>query len=339
MGIHVHTCYLQILDQMARSKYVKAISKPSLQPELYTVGWITVLNWEFGAAIATLDDEHERPKIPHDSNFYVAGSVNRHNVVIVCSGEAGANPANHCATKMLRSFPNIKIGLLAGIGGGVPSEKNDIRLGDIVVSRPGDGYGGVAFYDPGKLTQSGFRPMGHLDRPPDVLRNAVNYMQTQRLRGDTQFESILARMEGDPQFTSTDDLSDDLYDAINTTTKIHRKARAGTTPKIHYGLIASGSWVIKTSGSKRADLIEQVGSDVLCFEMEAAGLMNTFPCLVVRGISDYCDSHKNDSWHNYASMTAACYCKWLLNVVTPDDLNTTELATVATGQLRKFKTA
>ena len=42
--------------------------------------------------------------------------------------------------------------------------------------------------------------------------------------------------------------------------------------------------------------------DVLCFEMEAAGLMNHFPCLVIRGICDYSDSHKNKEWQGYAAM-------------------------------------
>lgn len=31
----------------------------------------------------------------------------------------------------------------------------------------------------------------------------------------------------------------------------------------------------------------------LCFKMEAAGLIADFPCLVVRSICDYADSHKN----------------------------------------------
>ncbi|KAK0762687.1 hypothetical protein N5P37_005505 [Trichoderma harzianum] len=51
---------------------------------------------------------------------------------------------------------------------------------------------------------------------------------------------------------------------------------------------------------------------VLCFEMEAAGLMNHFPCLVIRGICDYSDSHKNDKWQGYAAMTAAAYARALL---------------------------
>jgi nucleoside phosphorylase len=46
--------------------------------------------------------------------------------------------------------------------------------------------------------------------------------------------------------------------------------------------------------------------------MEAAGLMNTFPCLVIRGICDYSDSHKNKEWQGYAAMVAAAYAKDLL---------------------------
>jgi nucleoside phosphorylase len=46
--------------------------------------------------------------------------------------------------------------------------------------------------------------------------------------------------------------------------------------------------------------------------MEAAGLMDTFPCLVIRGICDYADSHKNGKWQPYAAATAAAYAKELL---------------------------
>ncbi|KAI1195644.1 hypothetical protein F5X97DRAFT_326305 [Nemania serpens] len=46
--------------------------------------------------------------------------------------------------------------------------------------------------------------------------------------------------------------------------------------------------------------------------MEAAGLMDVFPCLVIRGISDYSDSHKNDTWQSYAAATAASYAREIL---------------------------
>jgi len=60
--------------------------------------------------------------------------------------------------------------------------------------------------------------------------------------------------------------------------------------------------------------------DVLCFEMEAAGLMDHFPCLVIRGICDYSDTHKNDLWQGYAAATAAAYAKELLSVVTQKEI-------------------
>jgi hypothetical protein len=66
--------------------------------------------------------------------------------------------------------------------------------------------------------------------------------------------------------------------------------------------------------------------DVLCFEMEAAGLMDDFPCLVVRGICDYADSHKNKRWQGYAAATAAAYAKELLSVIPGNQLVSTRTA-------------
>ena len=55
--------------------------------------------------------------------------------------------------------------------------------------------------------------------------------------------------------------------------------------------------------------------NVLCFETEAAGLIDDFPCLVVRGICDYADSHKSKIWQGYAAATAAAYAKELLSII------------------------
>jgi len=63
------------------------------------------------------------------------------------------------------------------------------------------------------------------------------------------------------------------------------------------------------------DEVSKKLNGVLCFEMEAAGLMNRFPCLVIRGICDYADSHKNKTWQPYAAATAAAYTKKLLSVI------------------------
>jgi len=63
---------------------------------------------------------------------------------------------------------------------------------------------------------------------------------------------------------------------------------------------------------------------ILCFEMEAAGLMNNFPCLVIRGICDYADSHKNKSWQKYAAGTAAAYAREVLSVIPPVEAGKTQ---------------
>ena len=82
---------------------------------------------------------------------------------------------------------------------------------------------------------------------------------------------------------------------------------------MHYGTIASGNQVMKSAVVR--DKVSSKLSGVLCFEMEAAGLMNNFPCLVIRGICDYADSHKNNQWQAYAAGTAAAYAKELLSAI------------------------
>jgi nucleoside phosphorylase len=93
---------------------------------------------------------------------------------------------------------------------------------------------------------------------------------------------------------------------------INRKSRTSENPVIHYGLIASGNQVMRHGGTR-----ERLGQehDILYFEMEAAGLMDSFPCLVIRGICAYADSQKNKQWQPYAAVTASAYAKELLSVI------------------------
>jgi nucleoside phosphorylase len=83
----------------------------------------------------------------------------------------------------------------------------------------------------------------------------------------------------------------------------------------HYSTIAPGNQVIKDA-TVRDKLSVELGG-VLCFEMEAAGLMNSFPCLVIRSICDYADSHKNKRWQAYAAGMAAAYAKEVLATIPP----------------------
>lgn len=90
-------------------------------------------------------------------------------------------------------------------------------------------------------------------------------------------------------------------------------------PCVHYGLIASGNQVIKDANS-RDSLNNNFGGNVLCVEMEAAGLMDNFPCIVIRGICDYADSSKNKDWQEHAAAVAAAFGKELLSMVLAQEV-------------------
>lgn len=325
-----------------------ALARPQLDNSEYTVGWITALPHERAAARAMLDEMHGPPQRRHekDDNIYDLGSVRReggqqHYVVIASLplGQYGNTAATTAAAQMLSSFPAIKFGLMVGIGGGIWSEKNDIRLGDVVVSKPEGRFGGVKQYDPGKATVDGFQCFGWLKPPPRVLLNAISALQGKHdmersmipdiLRDMHKKHPLMKQPRTGPGFvyqgTSNDrlfrsdyhhEIKDESCRACDKTGEIARKERPDCDPFIHYGTIASGDKVIKDPQTR--DLLAQ---DCLCFETEAAGLMNDFPCLVIRGISDYCDSHKNDEWQKYAAATAAAYAKELLLIIDPADVN------------------
>lgn len=116
-------------------------------PNDYIVGWICVLTTEYITTQEFLDDEHEPPEFvsPNNINDYILGRLGKHNIVIAIlpDSEYGIASAASIAINMLRSFLNVRIGLMVGIGGGVPSRKYDIYLSDIIVSVPYDGKGGV----------------------------------------------------------------------------------------------------------------------------------------------------------------------------------------------------
>ncbi|KAM0544534.1 hypothetical protein ACHAPJ_011751 [Fusarium lateritium] len=304
--------------------------------EHYTVGWICAITTEYVAAQVFLDEKHEQPEYtsPHDNNDYTLGRIGPHNVVIAVmpDGEYGISSAATTARDMLHSFPNIKIGLMVGIGGGSPS-RHDIRLGDVVVSASRNGNGAVLQYDFGKtVQQQRFRTTGYLNLPPVPLRTAMSGLKAQyEIDGHDIEETINRILEKKPRlarkFRRPDASSDRLYrpDVLHPTDKeascesscgldharlIQRPERVDEEKtKIHYGLIASANQLMKDALIR--DLLA-AENDVLCYEMEAAGMMNHFPCLVVRGICDYSDSHKNKEWQGYAAMVAAAYTKALL---------------------------
>ncbi|KAK6332999.1 hypothetical protein TWF718_010824 [Orbilia javanica] len=310
-------------------------SKKILTHEDYTVGWIAALPLELAAAKMMLDLTHKRlSQGPNDQNTYNLGEIHGHNVAIAClpSGVYGTTSAAIVAAHMLATFPAIRFVLMVGIGGGVPGGKSDIRLGDVVVSKPSGEYGGVIQYDYGKTVEGGkFQRTGSLNKPPNVLLKAVLDLESDKLIRQSQIPEYLSKLhEGclkPSRFAYCGQNFDELYEAeydhvggdtcdkCDRARLVAREVRDSIDPRVHYGLLASGNQVMK-HGITRDRLANAQDPQILCFEMEAAGLMDQIPCLVIRGICDYCDSHKNKKWQGYAAATAAAYAKELLQAVS-----------------------
>lgn len=300
-------------------------------------------------------DEHDSPddfaRHPRDTNQYFLGRIGRHNIIItsVPAGEEGTTPAAVTASNLRSSFPHLRIGLVVGTGAGLPRVSNkkvlrkyDIRLGDVVISEPRGISSGVITYDLGKLKGDRFERVGFLAAPPEVLRGALNNLAVNhRIRGPAVPEILQQMVEKHPKlgsctpetgnqgFVYQGEQNDRLFDASSPHVdasdpeddakrscshceeklEILRTPRPSNAPRFHYGIIGSGNSI------SRDVILRCLSEDCLCLDMESVGVMNQFPCLVIRGICDYADSHKNDRWQNYAAATAAAFAKELLQTL------------------------
>lgn len=319
-----------------------------MDPAEFTVGWICALPLELTAAQGMCEEECDDrglQKHPRDTNKYCLGQIAGLKVVLTCLISAGTNQAGSAALHMHNSFENLRFILMVGIGGGIPSRRHDVRLGDVVVSMPSGEYGGVVQYDAGKFLQDGeFERIGALKAPPQHLLKVVKYLIA---RHESQ-ENCIARhiqemLEKNPKNTRAGtDYSRPRtgHDLLFKAEYVHRREgdpcmdcdkkqlvarqdRNEDEPVMHYGNIASGSGVVRDA-LRRDQLGKKYGA--LCVEMEAAGLMDELDCLVIRGICDYSDSHKNKDWQRYAAAAAASYAKELLGAVSLPNVEGMSLA-------------
>jgi nucleoside phosphorylase len=308
----------------------------------YTVACICPTGIELAPVEAMLDEMHQTLPTNQDKNTYTLGRIGAHNIVIAIMPEIGNNSAARVATQLLNDFISIRFGLLVGTGGGIPSDdEDDIRLGDVVVSKPTDTFGGVVQFDKGKILPNGkFQRSGTLKKPPTVLMASVGKLESQHRRIGNQISKYLSEMldrfpimKDDYVYQGID--NDQLFEATynhksgNTcrlcdrSKVVERAPRRKSGPKIHYGTIGSANEVINDSETR-----DKLKTDlkILCVEMEAAGLIDEFSCLVIRGICDYADSHKNKLWQPYAAATAAAYAKELLSIIPAQDIVSTNKA-------------
>ncbi|GFF58626.1 LOW QUALITY PROTEIN: hypothetical protein IFM46972_11160 [Aspergillus udagawae] len=282
----------------------------------YTIAWICALPLEAAAASAMLDKTHTLSPQSTDPNAYELGELNGHHIVIahLPASVYGTVSAATVVSRIHSTFPRLQFGLMRG----GPGKNNDIQLGDVVVSKPGRNHSGVMQYDYGKAVEGGkFKPTGTLNKPPQTLLTHMSQLEARQMikEGDAVSKIMQEVLERTPnlkdRFYPPKEHADFLFcssyrhiDKEDTCEKcdkkqlVERPLRNTRTPYIHYGLVASGDQVMKDS-EMRDQLAQQYG--ILCFEMEAAGLMDELSTL--------------KQWQGYAALTAATYAKLLLSVM------------------------
>ncbi|CAH0047183.1 unnamed protein product [Clonostachys solani] len=294
-----------------------------LSHDRYTIAWICALPIEMAAARAMLDETHgDLPRSGNDTNSYCLGSIKNHNVVIACLHQYGTVNAADVVTNLTRTFSSVRRGMMVGIGGGAPSQA-DVRLGDVVVGT----Y--TIQYESGKVLSGGAVQRTAFPKFPELsLRKAVSSLRAGHELHPSRIPLILQeKMKAHVQFglpKTPDRLFQTAYnhepaaascDDCDKSQLKERRTRVSLDPVIHYGVIASGDKVMK-DGTTRDAISKELNA--ICFEMEAAGLMDILPCLSIRGICDYSDSHKAKEWQGYAAATAAAYAREFLEVLAAD---------------------
>lgn len=321
-----------------------ASSNKQLSCADYHVAWICpVADIELLPARLMLDEEHKTPlyNTYYDENTYVCGAINSHAVVIATcpQGETGNVNAGRLTGSMFKTFPSIRMTVLVGTGGGIPRSTTsnnpleDLHLGDVVVGWPGDGKPACVYYDRGKSKAGGhFQIVGMMQNPDWRLTNALGILVSDHELGRSKFDDQLMRLRGHKRFSHPGLEQDRLFSAkyhhigvygsncmaCNPKELVQRTRRTEDVKNklvFHCGRIATGNTVIQDG-----NLRDQIGlrcDGALCVEMEAAGVDVNRRCLVIRGISSYADSHKNDAWNSYAAGNAAAFTRELLYIIQP----------------------
>ncbi|KAL5335769.1 purine and uridine phosphorylase [Aspergillus crustosus] len=289
-------------------------------------------------------------KVPGDSNAYSTGAIGPHNVVLVHMPNMGKVAAATAAAGLRATFPGIQLALVVGICGGVPSakqSKRDILLGDVVISEGLVQYDfGRQYPDNRFLRKDSARD--NLPRPRPDIRSVLAKLQTESGKDQLQEQTsehlkvlqhrlsrglVYPGASEDRLFrsgyqhrhhrysqcdicanhgTCDESIDKDCQELgcseLELVSRTHQSL--SFMPEVHLGLFASGDTVMK-SGDARDEIATRDG--VLAFEMEGAGIWEAFPTvLIIKGVCDYADSHKNKKWQAYAAATAASAAKAFL---------------------------
>ncbi|KXJ85384.1 phosphorylase superfamily protein [Microdochium bolleyi] len=330
----------------------------------FDIAIVCALPLEFDAVCLAVDEFWDTNgdsygRAPGDQNLYTTGRIGNHNVVLVLLPGMGKVSGASTAASLRHSYSKLKLVVLAGVCGGVPSPEQDreLLLGDVVISQQ------VVQFDLGRQYPGQFVARDDvrdtLRRPNRELRSLLAAMQTEHgleklEQGAAQYLPELQmaavakgrratyRYPGaksdrlfPPEYThkhrsgagcechdtahpcplaiaaSCRELDCDIGKIL---TRRRLPQREGV--KVFVGNVGSGDTVMK-SGTDR-DRIATT-HQLIAFEMEAAGLWDELPCIVLKGVCDYADSHKDKRWQPFAAAAAAAVTKALLRQFTTTD--------------------
>lgn len=298
------------------------------------VGWVCRLPVEVAAAKAALDHVHDN--LPTDqnsdsSNNYILGELQGHNVVIAYPKVYGTSSLADVTAQLHESYPFVRFTLMVGIAEGVPNTKDDVRLGDVVVSKSAAGCSNVLEYDVNSEQVKDQSTLGGaLDQSTLLLLTALGHAETAALFEESKMPRYLSEIvQKEPVTFARPGLEQDIFFDANHNhaadgseegacshcdpNRIQsRQSREGQDPVVHYGSIAFARH-LTPNRAERGQFARKHG--ILCFEEEETGLRNAAQCLVIRGISNYVDSHISDNWQAWAAATAAAYAREILSFV------------------------
>lgn len=247
-------------------------------------------------------------------------------IACLADGDIGNNPAATVATRMISTFPSIKFWLMVGVGGGVPPtvRLGDVVIStpvyntpgviqwDLVIAQPDNDFQLIgALNKPPEALRTAIKKLRaqHERRGQDTrflsILEDVRSKESPRfvsryLPSDKELEDVLFRADYDHAASPKDKAADiqegknnDVESAENGAidcrycdrSKVVKRNPRTCKTEIHYGLIASGNTVVKNA-ARRDEINEKLKGNVLCFEMEAAGITNSHPCLAIRGVCD-----------------------------------------------------
>lgn len=320
----------------------------------FAIAIICALPLEADAVDALFDETYDRlgkyyGKQPGDANAYINGRIGKHNVVLCYLPGMGKGSAASVVSSLQVSYTGIELALVVGICGGAPSSPSgqEIFLGDVIISDS------VIEYDFGRQYPGGFqRKSGLKDtlgRPNREIRTLLNGLRAENTRNEFQsriqhyldtldqagtrwhhpqlhdilFKASYIHKHYDSTTCICSDISGEICsgalerncdDLGCDKSQIIRCREDAVRVSTHIGTLASADTVMK-SGQHRDDVVRK--EEVIGFEMEGAGVWDNIPCVVIKGVCDYADSHKNKAWQAYAAATGACAAKAFLEYWRP----------------------